>query len=201
MGKRAPDVVLADVMMPGLDGLGLVRAIRSAPALTGVPVILLSARAEEAAKIEAFEAGADDYLVKPFNARESVARVGSSLASAKLRKQTTAELDGMKRLQEVANLCVRSGNHFEKCLDEIIAAAIAVTGADKGNIQLLEPQSQCLKIAAQRGFEEPFLKFFAEVTTEEASVCGRALRSSERVVVEDVMQRKFSWEQIHLMFS
>jgi CheY-like chemotaxis protein len=69
------DVVLADVMMPRLDGFGLVRAIRASADLVTTPVILLSARAGEEARVEGLEAGADDYMVKPFAARELIARV------------------------------------------------------------------------------------------------------------------------------
>jgi signal transduction histidine kinase/CheY-like chemotaxis protein len=189
--ERAPDLVLADVMMPRLDGFGLVHAIRSEPALADLPVILLSARAGEEAKIEGLAAGADDYLVKPFHARELLARVGSNLNLAKLRRQAAADLQDMSRLHEIARRIVRVGNQFQECLDEILKAAIAITGADKGNIQLLESGSDCLKIAAFHGFEEPFLSFFAEVRAEDASVCGRALQSFDRVVVEDVTRSEY----------
>src|SRR6185312_15674937 len=65
-------------------------------------------------------------------------------------------------------------------------AAIAITGADKGNIQLLDPKSDVLRIAVQRGFDKPFLDFFSIVHDGEGSSCGAALQSAERVVVEDV---------------
>ncbi len=83
----APDLVLTDVMMPRLDGFGLLRAIRSDPALAGVPVILLSARAGEEAKVEGLEAGADDYLIKPFAARELLARVHANIQMAEVRRE------------------------------------------------------------------------------------------------------------------
>src|SRR6185503_5707259 len=76
---RPPDLVLSDVMMPGLDGFGLLRALRADESTRHVPVVLLSARAGEEARIEGLERGADDYLVKPFSARELVARIGSQL--------------------------------------------------------------------------------------------------------------------------
>jgi DNA-binding response OmpR family regulator len=69
------DLVLSDVMMPGLDGFGLVRRIRAIESLAGTPVILLSARAGEEASVEGLETGADDYVVKPFSSRELFARV------------------------------------------------------------------------------------------------------------------------------
>src|SRR6202020_991490 len=74
-----PDLVLSDVMMPGLDGFGLLRELRADPELCEIPVILLSARTGAEARIEGMEAGADDYLVKPFRARELVALIESHL--------------------------------------------------------------------------------------------------------------------------
>jgi signal transduction histidine kinase/DNA-binding response OmpR family regulator len=82
-----PDLVLTDVMMPRLDGFGLLRGIRAEPALAGAPVIMLSARAGEEAKVEGLEAGADDYLIKPFSARELLARVNANIQMAEVRRE------------------------------------------------------------------------------------------------------------------
>jgi signal transduction histidine kinase/CheY-like chemotaxis protein len=79
---RRPDLVLSDVMMPGLDGFELLAALRADGRTSSIPVILLSARAGEEARVEGVEAGADDYLIKPFSARELVARVESHLQRA-----------------------------------------------------------------------------------------------------------------------
>ena len=75
----APDLVISDVMMPRLDGLGLVAALRADARTAAVPVLLLSARAGQEASVEGLRAGADDYLVKPFSAVELLARVRSNL--------------------------------------------------------------------------------------------------------------------------
>jgi PAS domain S-box-containing protein len=93
-----PDLILSDIMMPGLDGFGLLRAIRENPALRTTPVILLSARAGEEARSDGIDLGADDYLVKPFSARELVARVGTNLKLARLRRETDAALEDERRL-------------------------------------------------------------------------------------------------------
>jgi signal transduction histidine kinase/CheY-like chemotaxis protein len=186
--KRPPDLVLSDVMMPRVDGLGLVRTIRSEPALADIPVVLLSARAGEEAEIEGLNAGADDYLIKPFSARELLAPVGSNLNLAKLRGQVAADLKDTKRLREMANALIRAGNGFKECLDDVLEAAIEITRADKGNIQVLDPKSDMLVLTSQRGFEEPFLNFFTHVKRGEAAVCGTAPQALERIVVEDVTQ-------------
>ena len=69
--ETMPSLILSDVMMPNLDGFGLLQAVRDDENLTGIPVILLSARAGEEATLDGVKAGADDYLVKPFSARTS----------------------------------------------------------------------------------------------------------------------------------
>jgi signal transduction histidine kinase/CheY-like chemotaxis protein len=81
-----PDLVLSDVMMPNLDGFGLLQALRADPVTSGTPVILLSARAGEDAAVEGLEAGADDYLMKPFSAVELLARVRSNLELERARR-------------------------------------------------------------------------------------------------------------------
>ncbi len=86
-----PDLVLADVMMPGLDGFELLRHLRAAEATRTLPVILLSARAGGEARLAGIESGADDYLVKPFAARELVARVRTHLQLSRLRRQLDGE--------------------------------------------------------------------------------------------------------------
>ncbi len=79
------DLILTDVMMPGLDGFGVLRALRNYPQTKSKPVILLSARAGEESRVEGLQAGADDYLVKPFASRELLARVSAHLKMARVR--------------------------------------------------------------------------------------------------------------------
>jgi two-component sensor histidine kinase/ActR/RegA family two-component response regulator len=102
MRRAQPDLVLSDVMMPVRDGFSLLREIRADSALSNVPVILLSARAGEEAKVEGLNAGADDYLTKPFSAQELLARVNSNIAMARMRREIAAEVEMQKlRLQAV----------------------------------------------------------------------------------------------------
>jgi signal transduction histidine kinase/DNA-binding response OmpR family regulator len=81
-----PDLILADVMMPGLGGFELLEQLRAEPATRAIPVIFLSARAGEEARVEGLHAGADDYLAKPFSARELTARVATHLELSRLRR-------------------------------------------------------------------------------------------------------------------
>ncbi|MDZ7958624.1 MAG: ATP-binding protein [Aulosira sp. DedQUE10] len=100
--ERMPDLVLTDVMMPGLDGFGLLQALRADPQTRKVPIILLSARAGEEARVEGLEAGADDYLIKPFSARELLARVEAALKMARLRDEAMQREQALRLEAEVA---------------------------------------------------------------------------------------------------
>ncbi|MFO1065420.1 MAG: response regulator [Pirellulales bacterium] len=86
--RHKPELILTDVMMPHMDGFELLKHIRSEPDTQYIPVIMLSARAGEESRVEGMQAGADDYLVKPFSGRELQARVASHLQMAKLRRRT-----------------------------------------------------------------------------------------------------------------
>jgi DNA-binding response OmpR family regulator len=101
LARTSPDLILLDVMLPGTDGLELCRWIRSA---SQVPVIMLTARGEEADRIVGLELGADDYVTKPFSPRELAARVRTVLrrsgpATAKAERVTfdALEVDGSTR--------------------------------------------------------------------------------------------------------
>ena len=89
---QPPDLILTDVMMPRLDGFGLLRELRADPRTSDVPVIMLSARAGEESRVEGIEARADDYLVKPFSARELLARVTAQLQMARLRREASESI-------------------------------------------------------------------------------------------------------------
>ena len=88
----APDLVISDVMMPTLDGFGLATALRADAQTRSVPLILLSARAGEESRIEGLRVGADEYLVKPFSARELLAVVASQLELARVRRESERAL-------------------------------------------------------------------------------------------------------------
>ena len=85
--EHPPDLVLTDVMMPKLDGFGLLKELRSDERTATVPVIMLSARVGEESRIEGLRSGADDYLIKPFSARELLARVTSHVKMARIRRE------------------------------------------------------------------------------------------------------------------
>ncbi len=111
--------------------------------------------------------------------RESEARLFGIL------EHSAADLKAMRRLNEIGARCAKDGDDVESCLREILNVAIEITGADKGNIQLLDNDSESLRLITQTGFDDPFLELF-ECSNNGDSACGVALRSKQRVVVENV---------------
>ncbi len=104
---QRPDLVLTDVMMPRLDGFGLLRELRADPVLSTLPVILLSARAGEESRVEGMAEGADDYLVKPFSARELIARVEAHLKLARARARAERAMrESEERYRGIVNQTV-----------------------------------------------------------------------------------------------
>ena len=118
MRRRAPDLVLSDVMMPRLDGIGLTQAIRSDPARATIPIILLSARAGEESRIDGARSGADDYLTKPFAARELVARVDVHLRLAQVRRNAEA---AMQASAEHSRFLLGEAEKANRAKDEFLA--------------------------------------------------------------------------------
>jgi GAF domain-containing protein len=122
-----------------------------------------------------------------FRLFDIIARQASDLIEHRLaREAMAADLRGMQHLQELANLCTSPTVDRDACLRAALKVAIVITGADYGNIQLLDPTFQTLTIVAQHNFAEPFLDFFREVGETDASVCAETMRAGGRTIVEDV---------------
>ncbi len=143
--QKAPDLVLSDVMMPRLDGFGLLAAVRADEELQKTPVLLLSARAGEEARVEGLAAGADDYLTKPFSARELLARVSSSLHLARGRRETEARLREEARTLEILNRigsAVAAELDLTRAVQVVTDAATELTGAAFGSFFYNVPDEQ-----------------------------------------------------------
>ena len=160
-----PDVVLSDVMMPELDGFGLLRAFRADPELSDVPVILLSARAGEEARVEGLDAGADDYLTKPFSARELIARVGSNLQLARTRREGREALREEARALELLNgvgSAVAAELDLGRAVQTVTDAATELSGAAFGSFfyNVVDDQGESYTLYALSGApREAFSRF------------------------------------------
>ncbi|MFP2932563.1 ATP-binding protein, partial [Pyxidicoccus sp. 3LG] len=160
--KNPPDLILSDVMMPGLDGLGLVRALRTEERTRTIPVVLLSARAGEEATIEGLRSGADEYLVKPFSANELLARVNSQLTVSQLRQDAVAaEREHVReahRLLEESRRAIRSreetlavvSHDLRSPLNAINAAAELIQRGLKGEGERLQKHTESIRRATKR---------------------------------------------------
>jgi signal transduction histidine kinase/serine phosphatase RsbU (regulator of sigma subunit)/DNA-binding NarL/FixJ family response regulator len=131
--EERPDLVVTDVMMPGLGGFGLLRELRADPVTRAVPVIVLSARAGQESTVEGLEAGADDYLTKPFTAAELVARVRTHLTTARVRDVAT------RRMRSLANASHALSTSLDATeLVEVLTTLVVPQWADECVVWLRE---------------------------------------------------------------
>lgn len=113
--QAAPDLILLDLMLPGMDGLEVCRALRNDPALASVPVVMLTAKTEEADIVTGLELGADDYVTKPFNPRVLIARV-----KAVLRRGDIDEPEESGKSLRIRNVAINPERHEVRVDDEPI---------------------------------------------------------------------------------
>lgn len=146
----AADVVISDVMMPVMDGIELLQNIKNNPATLRVPVILLSARAGEEAKIEGYDLGADDYLVKPFSAKELLARIRSQINLSKKRSHVEKQLSNLF-IQAPIAICIFKGPDF---VVEIANESMLELWGKKAEQVINKPLFVGMPDAAGQGFEQ-----------------------------------------------
>ena len=118
MKETIPALVLSDIMMPVMDGIGLLKEIKSNKSTENIPVIFLTARAGEESRIEGWETGADDYLVKPFSAKELLSRIKAQIKTVKLRQSLEGNLRNLL-MEAPAAICVLRGpQHVHELTNE-----------------------------------------------------------------------------------
>jgi signal transduction histidine kinase len=146
-----PDLIVTDVMMPTLDGFGLLRELRADVGLRSTPVIMLSARAGEEARIEGIAAGANDYLVKPFSARELVARVAARLELLRLGQRLADERAAIENLFALMPMPVAILRGPDQVFESANQAYLDVVG---GRPIVGKPFLEALPEMAGQGFDE-----------------------------------------------
>jgi PAS domain S-box-containing protein len=156
-----PDLVLSDVMMPELDGFALLAAVRADPATSGVVMMLLSARAGEEARLEGLNAGADDYLVKPFGARELRARVDGAVSLARQRREAAAREQALRLEIESARdkAALQRSEEHGAALFEQTSAGMAEAGLDGRLLRVNARYCQLLGRAAEELVGQRFEAF------------------------------------------
>jgi diguanylate cyclase (GGDEF)-like protein len=212
-----PDLVLSDVMMPRLDGFGLLKALRADQRTRHVPVILVSARAGDEATVEGMDAGADDYLVKPFSARELLARVRAHLELARQRRELEQELERrvatrtaevvrltrvLQMLSGITTAVVRIRDRME-LFREACRIATRVGQYSSAVISFVEPGTRHARPSAWAGLDDASMQSLvfsvAHTANGDSSITGRVLRSGEVFLCNDVEQLDpsiASWETL-----
>jgi signal transduction histidine kinase/DNA-binding response OmpR family regulator len=186
-----PDLVLSDVMMPKLDGFGLLSRMRADSELSHIPVLLLSARAGEEAKVEGLGSGADDYLTKPFSARELIARVEGNLRLARARREKTQALvEEAKRLETLNRIgnAIAAELDIERMMQVVTDAATELSGAAYGSFfyNVLDERGESYSLSTLSGApREAFSKFPQPRNTE---VFGPTFRGEGIVRSTDITQ-------------
>ncbi|BAY26644.1 putative sensor protein [Calothrix sp. NIES-2100] len=144
--QNPPDLVLTDVMMPGMDGFELLRSLRCDRKTQDIPIILLSARAGEESRIEGLAAGADDYIVKPFSARELLARVEASLKLAQMRQAAQVREQSLRiqaqtalRDRQLIEASLRESEERFRQMAETIESVFWLADANSQKILYINP--------------------------------------------------------------
>ncbi|NJL34132.1 MAG: response regulator transcription factor [Chloroflexaceae bacterium] len=136
-----PNLLLLDLMLPELDGLDVLRAVRNEPATSRLPIIMLTARVEETDRLIGLELGADDYITKPFSPREVVARVRAVLRRTENPTDTTGLLYADELVIDLARRSVRRGEHLIDLTAtefDLLAVLVREPGRPFTRAQLLE---------------------------------------------------------------
>lgn len=204
IGTREPDLLILDVSMPGLSGLEVCRLVKTNPFTAQIPVLLLTAQAEVESKVEGFEAGADDYLPKPFDARELRARVGALLRLVRREgdRNPTTGLPGGRAIDDEIARRLEKGSPFAVCyidLDNFKAFAdtFGFTLAD----DVIRETGRAIRVAVEgAGRPGDFVghiggdDFIIVTTNDSAQLVARECAARFRAVIanavgEDVLAR------------
>jgi len=184
ISRRRPDVVISDVMMPNLDGFGLVSALRKSESTAELPVILLSARAGEESRVEGLQIGADDYLVKPFSARELIARVQVHLTLAELRRRLLERAVEARNAAEDATrakdeFLAMLGHELRNPMSPIVLAVqlLRARGRDDAELAVIERQVRQLE------------RLVDDLLDVSRIARGKIQLQRERVSIADVLAR------------
>jgi DNA-binding response OmpR family regulator len=123
ISKKKPDLLLLDYAMPGMDGLAVLKILRAEEAYAGMPVILLTARKDVEDRVEGLDAGADDYITKPFHIGEVVARIRSHLRIQELQQTVVEREKRISHVQGVGQTLVTLSHHINNATQSISGLA------------------------------------------------------------------------------
>jgi PAS domain S-box-containing protein len=187
--RDPPDLLISDVMMPGLDGLTLVRRLRANPATRELPVILLSARAGEEARLEGLQAGASDYLVKPFSARELLAYVDARLEIAATRRdaeQGLRQSSALNELQRDTLALALGGAPVQAVLQALADSGPKLLGEAVRTAVYLR-DGETLRFGASANLPARYAAEVGLIPIDAVALpCGRAAHAGRTEIVQDL---------------
>jgi signal transduction histidine kinase len=128
VSENKPDLIISDIMMPVMDGVQLLKEIKANPATANIPVMLLSARAGEESRIEGYDVGADDYLTKPFSAKELLSRAKAQITISRTRSHLNNLLRQVFEQTPAAITIIRKENYMVEFANNLYLQLV-----DKGN--------------------------------------------------------------------
>ncbi|HRO48125.1 PAS domain S-box protein [Agriterribacter sp.] len=181
MKDKKPQLVLSDIMMPVMDGIRLVEEIKQNRQTEHIPVMLITARAGEESKIEGYETGADDYLVKPFSAKELLARVHAQIRIAQTRKHVEHQLNSLFEQAPVAIAIMRGPDFTVEIINEM---ALEIIGKPKAQL-LNKPLFEVIPEVKEQGFEAIFKSVF---------------KTGKRIVIEEMEAHILRNENLDAVF-
>ena len=183
-----PDLVIADVMMPKLDGFALIRAMRADPRLESIPVMVLSARAGPEATGEGFEAGADDYLVKPFRSTELLHRVAARLKVAsrdrERREREQQEVARAAMLVELGSLLSAATTEAE-IVAGLLGPALSSLDADAAGVGVLDEGSGLLRMTYGGSLDRELRERYHTISLDAPVAIAAVAKTGRPVVVSD----------------
>ncbi len=190
MRKRRPDVVVTDVMMPTLDGLGLVAAIRADPQLATLPVVMLSARAGVEAAGAGLAAGADDYLPKPFSSADLLNRIAARLdADARERDRRTREQAEARRATALAEFAAAlSAAASVTQVVEALRASPAGLDASVAALGVLEPDTGAITITYDGEMPAELQERYRVISADSPIPLAMVIRSAQPMIIPDTRE-------------
>jgi CheY-like chemotaxis protein/signal transduction histidine kinase len=191
--KNLPDLILLDIMMPEMDGFEVCSRLKAAPETKDIPVVFITAMSETDDKIRGFDAGAVDYITKPFRPSEVRARIRTHLKHKEMREKLNTQNIGLKQkveeLQERLDTTIRTvaaATEIKQVLKTVLNRAMMTVNARIGSIMLPDKERRFLSIAAAVGLDESIV----DLTTVRMGegISGKVAQTGKALLMQDIEQ-------------
>ncbi|MCL5959847.1 MAG: GAF domain-containing protein [Chloroflexi bacterium] len=182
--RQKVDLILLDILLPGIDGYKVCHTVKDDPNLKYIPVIMLTARASTSDRVLGLELGANDYISKPFECAEVVARIKSTLRASRMERELLQRNKELAAINIIATTTEQSLD-LEEVLHLALDTVLEVTGLEAGGIMLLDAEEETLSYHIWRGLSAEFVSGVAGLKLGEG-IAGRVALSGEPILTEDI---------------